>query len=105
MDWWGGLLTGRRQLSRPPAPFIIDWQAACASARELATLRPNVVGCGHGVPSSDSDLPERREDFAKRFRAPPRGRYVKQPARTNGNGSVDFPPAALRLVPFATAAE
>ncbi len=104
MDSWSGLLTGRRQLSRPPAPFIIDWQAACASARELATLRPNVVGCGHGVPSSDSDLPERLEDFAKRFRAPRRGRYVKQPARTDENGIVDLPPAPLDLVPFATAA-
>jgi len=70
----------------------------------LATLRPNVVGCGHGVPSSDSDLAERLEDFAKRFRAPRRGRYVKQPARTDENGIVDLPPAPLDPVPFATAA-
>jgi hypothetical protein len=62
-----------------------------------------LVGCGHGVPISDSDLPERLENFAQRFRAPRRGRYVRQPARTNENGIVDLPPAPFDPVPFATA--
>src|SRR5260370_6103089 len=56
IDSWSGLLTGRRHLSRPPTPFIIDWQAASAAARELATLRPAVVGRGHDAPQSPSRL-------------------------------------------------
>jgi glyoxylase-like metal-dependent hydrolase (beta-lactamase superfamily II) len=103
MDSWNGLMGAAPQLGRPPAPFTIDWQSARSSLRELANLRPNLVGCGHGVPISDSDLPERLENFAQRFRAPRRGRYVRQPARTNENGIVDLPPAPFDPVPFATA--
>jgi hypothetical protein len=72
--------------------------------KELANLRPNVVGCGHGIPISDSDLPERIETFAEKFRAPRRGRYVRRPARADENGILDLPPAPFDPVPFATAA-
>ena len=71
--------------------------------KELANLRPNVLGTGHGVPISDSDLAERLEHFAKHFRAPRRGRYVRRPAQTDENGIVDLPPAPFDPVPFATA--
>jgi hypothetical protein len=104
MDSWSGLLTAKPKLSSPPAPFTADWQSAHTSIRQLANLRPNTVGCGHGVPISDSDLPERLEQFAQHFRAPRRGRYVRQPARTDENGIVDLPPAPFDPVPFATAA-
>ena len=104
MDSWHGLLTARPKLSGPPASFTIDWDSARASLRQLATLRPNIVGCGHGVPISDSDLSERLEQFAQNFRAPRHGRYVRQPARTDENGVVDLPPAPFDPVPFATAA-
>jgi hypothetical protein len=70
----------------------------------MAALRPNVIAAGHGIPISDSDLPERLENFAKHFRTPRRGRYVWQAARTNENGIVDLPPAPFDPVPFATAA-
>jgi hypothetical protein len=70
----------------------------------LAKLRPNVIGCGHGVPMSDSELPTRMENFAQRFRAPRSGRYVRAPARTDENGIVDLPPAPFDPVPFATVA-
>lgn len=104
MDSWAALVAGHQQLSRPPAPFTCDWMAAGASIRELAALRPNVVGCGHGVPISDSDLPGRMEMFAARFRPPRRGRYVRRPAITDENGIVDLPPAPFDPVPFATVA-
>ena len=104
MDSWSGLLTAKPKLSGPPAPFTVDWQSAGASLRQLADLRPNTVGCGHGIPISDSDLPERLENFAQRFRAPRRGRYARQPAKTDENGIVDLPPAPFDPVPFATAA-
>jgi glyoxylase-like metal-dependent hydrolase (beta-lactamase superfamily II) len=104
MDSWNGLVTGKQRLSRPPTPFTCDWDAARSSVKELANLRPNVVGCGHGIPISDPDLPERMEAFAEKFRAPRHGRYVRRPARTDKSGIVDLPPAPFDPVPFATVA-
>jgi glyoxylase-like metal-dependent hydrolase (beta-lactamase superfamily II) len=104
MDSWQGLISGRQKLAGPPAPFTIDWANAVASLRNLASLRPNVIGAGHGIPISDSDLPERFERFAASFRPPRRGRYVGRPARTDENGIIDLPRAPFDPVPFATAA-
>jgi glyoxylase-like metal-dependent hydrolase (beta-lactamase superfamily II) len=104
MDSWRGLITGRRQLSRPPTPFTIDWPAAQSSVNELAKLKPNVLGCGHGVPIFDPALPERMNAFAANFLAPRRGRYARRPARADENGIVDLPPAPFDPVPLATAA-
>jgi glyoxylase-like metal-dependent hydrolase (beta-lactamase superfamily II) len=104
MDRWNGLITARKTLARAGAPFNSDWAATRSSVAQLAKLRPNVVGCGHGIPRSDPDLALRLEDFAARFRAPRRGRYVLQPARTDENGIVSLPPAPFDPVPFATAA-
>jgi glyoxylase-like metal-dependent hydrolase (beta-lactamase superfamily II) len=102
MDKWSGLVSGRQVLARAGAPFTCDWNAARASVNELSKLRPNVIGCGHGIPMSDSELAERMENFAARFRAPRRGRYVRWPAQTDEDGIVDLPPAPFDPVPFAT---
>jgi len=104
MDRWSGLITGKQVLARAGSPFTCDWQAARRSLKELTKLRPNVIGCGHGIPMSDPELPERLEHFAARFRAPRSGRYVRQPAHTDENGIVDLPPAPFDPVPFATVA-
>jgi len=104
MESWSALLSRQRDLARPPPPFTMDWVSARASLEHMAALRPNVIAAGHGIPISDSDLPERLENFAKNFRTPRRGRYVWQAARTNENGIVDLPPAPFDPVPFATAA-
>jgi glyoxylase-like metal-dependent hydrolase (beta-lactamase superfamily II) len=104
MDSWSGLFSAKRTLAGPPAPFTTDWDAARTSLKALANLRPNVVGCGHGLPISDAKLADRLKKFAERFRGPRRGRYVSQPARANENGVVDLPPAPFDPVPFATAA-
>ncbi len=104
MDSWTGLVTGKRVLAPGGAPFNFDWDATRASVRELAGLRPNVAGCGHGIPISESNLPARLERFAGRFRAPRSGRYVREPARTNEHGVVSVPPAPFDPVPIATAA-
>jgi len=103
MDSWGGLITGRQQLARPLAPLTIDWEAARSSISKLASLRPNVAGCGHGIPISDPDLPERMQLFAEKLHAPRRGRYARYPARTDENGVVDLPPAPFDPVPLVTA--
>jgi len=104
MDSWSGLVTGKRSLSRAGSPFNTDWEATRLSVKELAKLRPNVIGCGHGIPRCDAELPARMERFAERFRAPRNGRYVLRPARTDETGVVSLPPAPFDPVPFATAA-
>jgi glyoxylase-like metal-dependent hydrolase (beta-lactamase superfamily II) len=103
MDSWGGLVTGKQELSPPPRPFTIDWVAAQSSIKELANLRSNVAGCGHGIPMTDPNLPERMHTFAQQMRPPRRGRYAHRPARTDENGIVDIPPARFDPVPLATA--
>jgi glyoxylase-like metal-dependent hydrolase (beta-lactamase superfamily II) len=103
MDSWGGLISGRQRLARAAAPFNCDWQATRASLEALAQLRPNVAGCGHGVPMDEPDLATRLERFAQRFQPPRRGRYVREAAVTDGEGIVSLPPAPFDPVPFATA--
>ncbi len=104
MDSWTGLITGKQVLARAGAPFNMDWDATRSSVRQLAKLRPNVVGCGHGIPMSDPELPSRMARFADRFRAPRRGRYVRAAARTDENGVVALPRPPVDPVPFATVA-
>jgi len=103
-DSWSGLITGKRTLARAGTPFNTDWEATRLSVKELAKLRPNVVGCGHGIPRCDADLPARLQNFSEKFRAPRSGRYVRRPARTDEDGVVSLPPAPFDPVPFATAA-
>jgi glyoxylase-like metal-dependent hydrolase (beta-lactamase superfamily II) len=104
MESWTGLVTRRQRLARAGAPFNSDWAATRASVESLAKLRPNVVGCGHGIPISEHDIVARLARFAERFRAPRHGRYVHEPARTDDDGVVTLPRAPLDPVPFATAA-
>jgi len=103
MDSWSGLVTGKRTLARAGTPFNMDWNATRQAVRDLAKLRPNIVGCGHGIPRSDAELPDQLERFAERFRAPRSGRYVRRPARTDERGVLSLPPAPFDPVPFATA--
>lgn len=104
MDSWTGLISGKKVLAPGGAPFNCDWDATISSVKKLESLRPSVVGCGHGIPISDSELPARLERFSTRLRPPRRGRYTSQPARTDGGGVVALPPAPFDPVPFATAA-
>jgi glyoxylase-like metal-dependent hydrolase (beta-lactamase superfamily II) len=103
MDSWSGLVTGRKTLARAGAPFNTDWEATRLSVKELAKLRPNVVGCGHGIPRCDAELAARLERFADNFRRPRHGRYVRRAARTDEHGIVSLPAAPFDPVPFATA--
>ncbi len=103
MDSWAGLVSGRKRLARAGAPFNTDWQATRDSVQRLAEFRPNVVGCGHGIPMADGNLPERVERLAKDFRAPRRGRYVETPAVVDESGVLALPRAPFDPVPLATA--
>ncbi len=82
----------------------MDWEATRKSVQTLANLRPNVVGCGHGIPMRDGALPDRLQRFTERFRPPRRGRHAVAPAVIDERGVVALPPAPFDPVPLATAA-
>jgi glyoxylase-like metal-dependent hydrolase (beta-lactamase superfamily II) len=103
MDSWTRLLTGNKQLARAGAPFNLDWDATQKSVRKLSELRPNVAGCGHGIPMCDGALSEQLKRFADYFPKPRQGRYVAAPAEVNETGVVRLPPAPFDPVPLATA--
>ena len=103
MDSWLGLGSGKKKLSRGEAPFNMDWRATQESIEKLADLRPNVLGCGHGIPMRDGALPDRLKQFADCFRRPRRGRYAAAPAEVNEAGVAALPPAPFDPVPLATA--
>ena len=88
------MLTMKRELRRPPAPFTTDWEAAKNSIWRLVELRPAVIAAGHGVPMMGRGLAARLECFGNRFTPPSRGRYVREPALTNERGVVAVPPPA-----------
>ena len=99
-----GLITQRKQISRPPASFTCDWAAARESVTTLAQLRPSVIGCGHGKPMSGSNVAADLSDLAVNFPMPEHGRYVPEPAQTDERGIRYVPPAAPDLFPKLAAA-
>ena len=103
MDSWVGLMGAKKELARAGAPFNIDWNATKTSVEKLAELRPNVAGCGHGIPMFDPELPDRLQRLARRFRRPRHGRYAAMPAAVDEGGVVRLPPAPFDPVPLATA--
>ncbi|MEO8044065.1 MAG: MBL fold metallo-hydrolase [Spartobacteria bacterium] len=103
MDSWFGLASGKKELARAGAPFTMNWEATRESIQQLAALRPHVAGCGHGIPMTDSALPDRLKHFADRFRQPRHGRYVDAPAEVSEAGVVALPRAPFDPVPLATA--
>jgi glyoxylase-like metal-dependent hydrolase (beta-lactamase superfamily II) len=79
LDSFFDLVSGKQEISRPPAPITCDWEAAKRSVETLAALRPMVLACGHGTPMSGAKVAEELEAFAREFPVPERGRYVARP--------------------------
>ncbi len=86
------MMTQRPEFSVPPAPLTTDWDAAHASVRHLASLRPRAVSAGHGLPVRGPRVAADLQRFAEVFRRPAKGRYVRQPAQSDQNGLVYVPP-------------
>ena len=83
------------ELNGPPAYFTADWDAARESVRHLASLNPNVVATGHGIPLRGERMRQELHELANNFDAvarPPGGRYVEQPALTGIDGVISLPP-------------
>ena len=99
MDSWIGLMSGKKDLARAGAPFNMDWQATRESVQKLADLRPNVVGCGHGIPMKNVAVPERLQRFAERFRRPSTGPLCPRPGDGDRIGCDGSAAGAVRSRP------
>ncbi|HKB05262.1 MAG TPA: MBL fold metallo-hydrolase [Gemmataceae bacterium] len=88
------VVTGRQEVSRPPAYFTIDWGAAGRSVRLLSRLRPSVAATGHGVPMRGDEMRRQLSELAENFarRRPADGRYVRRPAVCDERGVRFVPP-------------
>jgi glyoxylase-like metal-dependent hydrolase (beta-lactamase superfamily II) len=87
--------TQRLELHGPPAYFTPDWEAAGLSVKRLASLQPNVVACGHGLPMVGPVMGDALDFLADHFDyvgVPEQGRYVRNPAATDERGVVRLPP-------------
>ncbi|MBA2304711.1 MAG: MBL fold metallo-hydrolase, partial [Acidobacteria bacterium] len=89
---WTKTVTMPQELRWPPIPLTCDWDAARASVRRLAALRPRRVAAGHGLPMAGDYLAEAVEAFARGLTPPAHGRYVREPARAYERCVFAFPP-------------
>lgn len=85
------------KVSRPPAYFTPDWQAADESIKKLISLAPEVVATGHGKPMQGKEMRRQlhylHDHFYEEF-VPQHGRYVYEPAVADAGGVLYVPPAA-----------
>jgi hypothetical protein len=71
------------ELHGPPAYYTSDWDAARASVRLLAGLRPKTIAPAHGLPMCGDEVPgqlQRLADDFDRFALPEHGKYVHRAA-------------------------
>lgn len=96
----------KQKLCGPPAYFTTDWEAAAHSMQVLGDLQPEVIAAGHGMPMRGIDMRRTLNHLASHFKQevqPRSGRYVKEPARADANGTTYVPPQDLRPVLVAGA--
>ncbi|HEY7496869.1 MAG TPA: MBL fold metallo-hydrolase [Vicinamibacterales bacterium] len=101
----------RAEVHGPPAYFTSDWGAAHRSVQTLAALNAETLASGHGPVLYGETMREELRRLADGFverAVPSRGRYVRQPARIEPDGSLILPPdpfrPAMRTVLGAAAA-
>ena len=104
MDSWVEMVAKQRELATGGSPFISDWNEYAQSLHTLAELSPVTLAAGHGYPMSSGELPGDLERFARHFSAPPHGRYVSEPARTDERGVDWLPPKPSDPFPYLVAA-
>lgn len=93
LDSWRTQMTHEQALSRPPAPFTPDWEAARASIERLVERGPRQIGAGHGPPLTEPHAGAELRRFAEeRFRPPRHGRYVGRPIRADAEEGVTYVP-------------
>lgn len=73
------VLSQDTEVHGPPAYFTTDWPRAWESVKKLASLQPQVVITGHGLPLRGEQLREQLKVLAEEFdriAIPDQGRYV-----------------------------
>ncbi len=88
------LLLQLPKISVAGAPFNYNWQQVSESVQQLAALRPEAIGCGHGPVITGAEAATGLQELADNFPMPSKGRYVQDPARTDENGVAYLPTAA-----------
>jgi glyoxylase-like metal-dependent hydrolase (beta-lactamase superfamily II) len=82
------------KVSRPPAYFTYDWDAAYQSVEKLAMLNPQTVATGHGKPMSGEEMRQELHQLYVNFyeeAVPATGRYIDDPAVVNASGVIYLP--------------
>jgi glyoxylase-like metal-dependent hydrolase (beta-lactamase superfamily II) len=90
------------EVGGPPAYYTPDWANARWSVGQLAALNPAVAATGHGLPVRGGLLRDGLTRLARAFDTaarPPRGRYVRTPARASEDGVTFVPPSAMDFAP------
>lgn len=91
------LILQTKKVSRPPAYFTPDWQAANDSVKKLLLLAPEVAATGHGKPMYGKEMRKQlhhlHEHFYDEF-VPRHGRYVYEAAVADASGVLYVPPPA-----------
>jgi glyoxylase-like metal-dependent hydrolase (beta-lactamase superfamily II) len=82
------------RVSRPPAYYTSDWEAAGRSVHALAALAPEYLATGHGRILHGQMMRDGLAQLAAGFAdmRPHHGRYVRQPAIADARGVVSIPP-------------
>ena len=83
------------EVNGPPAYFTPDWSAARRSVEHLASMNPDVVATGHGLPMRGERMRQELHQLAANFdrvARPRRGRYVRTPAVADEAGVISIPP-------------
>jgi glyoxylase-like metal-dependent hydrolase (beta-lactamase superfamily II) len=86
--------TQRPEVHGPPAYFTMDWDAARESVWHLASLRPEVLATGHGVPLRGAAMRHALHLLAAHFderQRPKYGRYSRTPAVMMPDGRLRLP--------------
>jgi glyoxylase-like metal-dependent hydrolase (beta-lactamase superfamily II) len=92
LDSWTEQVRRTPRLSNPPAPMTTDWDAARRSVQLLASLEPDVVAAGHGLPIAGDGVADAVRQFARTFAPPAHGRYVAIAATAGPTGVEWLPP-------------
>ncbi|GAA4380527.1 MBL fold metallo-hydrolase [Hymenobacter koreensis] len=98
------LLLQMPRISMAGAPFNYNWTEVRASVEQLAALRPEAIGCGHGPVITGPEAAAGLERLAHDFPMPAHGRYVQEPARLDADGVQYLPPAPADPLPAQAAA-
>lgn len=89
-----------KHFSGPPKYFTCNWASAKQSVTRLDALKPEIAATGHGKPLHGEELRTELSKLANHFdklALPSQGRYINEPAVTNENGVMFFPPATDKI--------